>query len=64
MSCARQERIALNSAVSAEAESLNRLEVIEPLIEYAYPVFDLDFDPSVMQMIRLGYSVMISEISL
>ena len=41
MSCARQERIALNSAVSTEAESLNRLEVIEPLIEYAYPVFDL-----------------------
>ena len=55
MSCARQERIALNLAVIAEAEYLNRLEVIVPLIEYAYPVFDfLDFDPSVMQMIRVG----------
>lgn len=64
MSCERQERKALSSAVNIEAESLSLLAVIEPSIEYAYPVFDLDFDPSVIQILWLGYSEMISEMSL
>ena len=49
--CERQERIALNSAVNTEAESLRRLAVTDPLTEYAYPVLERDFEPSVIQML-------------
>jgi len=62
--CERQERIALSSAVNIEAESLRRLAVTNPLAEYVYPVLELDFEPSVIQMLRLGYSAMISKMSL
>lgn len=47
MSCERQEKIAVSSAVKTEAEFLRRLALVVSWMEYAYPVLFPDLDPSV-----------------